>query len=172
MTRRHRWTMIGHPVLVLATALSSCAAWANDTLRFDVTGAITPSCDLATDRARIDMGTVSAAELPGQGAVSRWRSAALTLSDCVGATRARVTVRAPADSTDPRYLSTRGDAKGVAIELRTADGKAILPDGTTPVDFDLGVPTPELRFEARYVRLGRLGAGDAPATALIQITWE
>ena len=164
--------MVGLPAFVLAATLIAPLAWADDTLRFNVTGYITPSCELVTNRARIDMGTVTASELPAYGAASRWRSAALGVADCVGATRARVTVRAPADPTDPRYLATRGDARGVAIEMRTADGKAIRPDGATPVVFDLSVPAPELRFEARYVRVGALGVGEAPATAQVQITWE
>jgi type 1 fimbria pilin len=143
-----------------------------DTLQFDITGAVTPSCSLVTNRIGIDLGVVSVAELPAVGEGSRWRAAAFIGADCVGATRALVTMRAAPSTEDSRYIATAGDAHGVAIELRTGSGERVLPDGTTPVRFDLAGISPELRFEARYVRVGPLGPGNAPATALVQITWE
>jgi type 1 fimbria pilin len=158
--------------IVTSLAFFATEASADDVLRFDVTGVITPSCSLVTDRARIDLGSVAASDLPALGAASRWRPGGFFVADCVGATRASVTVRATADPIQPRYLATRGDARGVAIEMRTASGKPVLPDGTSAIAFDLAGPAPELGFEARYVRVGPLGAGEAPATALVQITWE
>jgi type 1 fimbria pilin len=143
-----------------------------DTLRFDVTGAITPSCALVANRIHIDLGSVSVSELPSVGEGSHWRAAAFIGADCVGATHASVIMRAASAVEDPRYIATAGDARGVAIELRTGSGQLVLPDGTTPVRFDLAGHSPELRFEARYVRVGPLGPGNAPATALVQITWE
>jgi type 1 fimbria pilin len=144
----------------------------DDTLRFDVTGAITPSCALVANRIRIDLGNVSVSELPSVGEGSPWRAAAFIGADCVGATHASVIMRAAPAAEDPRYIATAGDARGVAIALRTGSGQLVLPDGTTPVRFDLAGNSPELRFEARYVRVGPLGPGNAPATALVQITWE
>jgi type 1 fimbria pilin len=143
-----------------------------DTLQFDVTGAITPSCALVANRIRIDLGTVPVSELPSPGAGSQWRGAAFIGADCVGATHASVTLRAAAAAEDSRYLATAGEARGVAIEMRTGSGQPVLPDGTTAVRFDLAGVAPELRFEARYVRVGPLGPGDARGTALVQITWE
>ena len=143
-----------------------------DTLQFDVTGAITPSCALVANQIRIDLGTVSVSELPSVGEGSPWRAAAFIGADCVGATHASVIMRAAPAAEDPRYIATAGDARGVAIELRTGSGELVLPDATTPVRFDLAGTSPELRFEARYVRVGPLGPGNAPATALVQITWE
>jgi type 1 fimbria pilin len=143
-----------------------------DILQFDITGAITPSCALVANRIRIDLGSVAVSELPSVGEGSRWRAAAFIGADCVGATRAAVTVHAVAAAEDPRYLATTGDARGVAIELRTGSGQPVLPDGTTPVRFDLAGVAPELRFEARYVRVGPLRPGIAPGAALVQITWE
>lgn len=143
-----------------------------DTLQFDVTGAITPSCALVANRIHVDLGSVAVSELPSVGEASRWRSAAFIGADCVGATHASVTVHAMAAAEDPHYLATTGDARGVAIELRSGSGQPVLPDGVTPIRFDLAGVAPELRFEARYVRVGRLQPGDAPGTALVQITWE
>ncbi len=143
-----------------------------DTLRFDVTGAITPSCALVANRIGIDLGIVSVSELPSVGEGSPWRAAAFIGADCVGATHASVIMRAASAAEDPRYIATAGDARGVAVELRTGSGQSVLPNGTTPVRFDLAGNSPELRFEARYVRVGPLGPGNAPATALVQITWE
>ena len=143
-----------------------------DTLQFDVVGTVTPSCSLVANRIRIDLGSVAVSELPSVGEGSRWQSAAFIGADCVGATHALVTVHATAAVEDPRYMATMGDARGVAIALRTGAGEAVLPDGTTPVRFDLAGVSPELRFEARYVRVGRLQPGNAPGAALVQITWE
>lgn len=143
-----------------------------DTLRFDITGAITPSCSLVANRIRIDLGDVPMAGLPSVGDGSSWRAAAFIGADCVGATRASVIMRALAAAEDPRYLATSGDARGVAIEMRTGAGQPVLPDGTSPVIFDLVGGAPELRFEARYVRVGPLKPGNALAAALVQITWQ
>jgi type 1 fimbria pilin len=81
-------------------------------------------------------------------------------------------MRAVAAAEDPRYIGTSGDARGVAIQMRTGSGQPVLPDGTSPVAFDLTGDAPELRFEARYVRVGPLKPGNALGTALVQITWE
>ena len=143
-----------------------------DALQFDITGTVAPSCSLVTNRIGIDLGVVSVSELPAAGEGSRWRAAAFIGADCVGATHASVTMRAAAAEEDSRYIATAGDARGVAVELRTGSGERVLPDGTTPVRFDLAGTSPELRFEARYVRVGPLEPGNAPATALVQITWE
>ncbi|MET0935659.1 MAG: fimbrial protein [Luteibacter sp.] len=159
-------------VVTAIAAFSSFPAMGDDVLRFDVTGVITPACDLAADQARIDLGVLSASDLVAVGATGGWHPVAFSLIDCVGASRAQVTVRAPAEPGDPRYLRAFGGAQGVAIELRSGAGKAILPDGATPVPFDVAGPAPELRFEARYVRVGPLVAGEARARALVQITWE
>lgn len=148
------------------------SAWGRpDTLQFDVTGAITPSCALVANRINIDLGAVSVSELPAVGEGSQWGAAAFIGAECIGATRASVTVRA-APAGDPRYVATTGDARGVAIALRTGSGQPVLPDGVTPVHFELAGPSPELRFEARYVRVGPLHPGEAAGTALVQITWE
>jgi type 1 fimbria pilin len=143
-----------------------------DTLQFDVTGAIVPSCALVTNRIRIELGTVSVSDLSSLGEGSPWQGAAFIGGDCVGAAHASVLVRATASPEDPRYLATAGGARGVAVEMRTGPGQPVLPDGTTPVRFDLAGAAPELRFEARYVRVGPLVPGDAHGTALVQITWE
>ncbi|HVI55931.1 MAG TPA: fimbrial protein [Luteibacter sp.] len=143
-----------------------------ETLRFDVTGAITPSCTLVAERIRIDLGEVPLADLPSVGDGSSWRAAAFIGAECVGATRASVVMRALAAAEDPRYLATAGEARGVAIEMRTGSGQPVLPDGLSPVAFELGGIAPELRFEARYVRVGPLKPGNALGTALVQITWE
>ena len=143
----------------------------SDVLQFDVTGAITPACTLVTNRIKIDLGAVSVAELPTVGEGSRWGAAAFVATECIGATRASVTVRAT-QATDPRYVATVGDARGVAIALRTGAGEPVVPDGLTPVHFDLAGLSPELRFEARYVRVGPLRPGEAAGAALVQITWE
>ena len=173
MNRRHV-----APVAVALLAISLVSPSGNagegrgDTLMFDVAGTITPSCALVTNRIHIDLGSVSVSELPSVGDGSRWGAAAFIGADCVGATHALVTVHGTAAPSDPRYLATMGEARGVAIALRTGSGEPVLPDGTTPVRFDLAGMAPELRFEARYVRLGPLRPGDAPGTALVQITWE
>lgn len=160
------------PGEAVAAPLRAWSGRSAETLQFDVTGAISPACALVANRIRIDLGSVSVAELPSVGAGSRWRAAAFIGADCVGATHASVVMRAAPASEDPRYIATTGDARGVAIELRSGTGELVLPDGTTPVRFDLAGHSPELRFEARYVRVGPLGPGKAPATALVQITWE
>lgn len=156
----------------VAESLRAPSGRSSDTLQFDVTGAITPSCTLVANRIRIELGSVSVSELPTVGEGSPWRAAAFIGADCVGATHASVVMRADPAAEDARYLATAGDARGVAVALRTASGQLVLPDGTTPVRFDLSGTSPELRFEARYVRVGPLGPGNAPATALVQITWE
>lgn len=173
MNRRH---VVPQAVAFLAIALVSPSGKAgvgrSDTLMFDVVGTITPSCALVANRIHIDLGSVAVSELPSVGDGSRWEAAAFIGADCVGATHALVTVHGAAASADPRYLATMGEDRGVAIALRTGSGEPVLPDGTTPVRFDLAGMAPELRFEARYVRVGPLRPGDAPGAALVQITWE
>jgi type 1 fimbria pilin len=144
----------------------------SDSLQFEVTGAITPSCALVANRIRIDLGAVPVSDLSSVGEGSAWQGTAFVGADCVGATHASVTLRATAATEDPRYMATSGDARGVAIEMRTGSGEPVLPDGSTPVRFDLAGASPELRFEARYVRVGQLGPGDATGRALVEITWE
>lgn len=160
------------PAKAAADPLRPPSGRSADTLQFEVTGAITPSCALVANRIRIDLGTVSMSELPSVGEGSRPRTSAFIGADCVGATHASVVMHAAPAVEDPRYIATAGDARGVAVELRTASGQLVPPDGTTPVRFDLAGSSPELRFQARYVRVGPLEPGDAPATALVQITWE
>jgi type 1 fimbria pilin len=158
--------------ICLASPSGNAGEGRSETLMFDVIGMITPSCSLVANRIRMDLGNVAVSELPSVGDGSRWGAAAFIGADCVGATRALVTVHATAAPSDPRYLVTMGDARGVAIELRTGSGQPVLPDWATPVRFDLAGTAPELRFEARYVRVGPLRAGDALGAALVQITWE
>ncbi|WP_369926784.1 fimbrial protein [Xanthomonas sp. NCPPB 2632] len=166
--RAHR----GRVTLALAAALVSPIACADDTLDFEVTGAVIPSCVLSNVRLRIDLGSVTFADLGRLGATSTWRGGSFIGVDCIGASRATVTVRAPAYAPDPRYLAVAGGAGGVAIELRTGTDDAVLPDGTTPVGFEWGQGEARLAFEARYVRVGPLQAGAAGASAVVQIRWE
>jgi type 1 fimbria pilin len=161
--------------LLTATALAMGMATivhAEDSLDFEVQGAVTPSCGLALSRVRIDLDTVAASELGAVGDGSRWREASFTGVDCIGATKASVTMRAAAHPADPRYIAPVGGAEGVAIEMRTADGQPLPPDGSSPVEFSWMGGIPALAFQARYIRVGPLKAGDAVATALVQIQWE
>jgi type 1 fimbria pilin len=172
MNRRHVGPVaMAFLAIALVSPSGNAGEGRSDTLMFDVVGSITPSCALVANRIHIDLGTVAVSELPSVGDGSRWRAAAFIGADCVGATHALVTVHGTA-SADPRYLATMGEDRGVAIALRTGSGEPVLPDGTTPVRFDLASMAPELRFEARYVRVGPLRPGDAPGAALVQITWE
>lgn len=159
-------------VVVAFMAMLPGGVWADDRLDFEVTGAVMASCGLSDQRIRIDLGDVAYAELGRPGATSPWRRAAFLGVDCVGATRAVVTLRAREYPPDPHLLAPGGTARGVAIEMRTGSGDAIVPDGKTPVTFSWPTGAPQLAFEARYVRVGDLAAGDAPATAVIEITWE
>jgi len=145
---------------------------ADDRLDFQVQGAITPSCALVADRIRLDLGSVAAGELGSVGSASRWRRASFMAVDCIGATRASVTLRATPHPDDPRYLAAVGEARGVAIEMQSVRGQALPPDGSTPVDFIWEGNHAELGFEARYVRVGALQPGTAGATAQVQIRWE
>lgn len=153
----------------LAVAFSA-PAHASDTLTFAVRGAILPSCGLSADRVRIELGTVTAAEL-ASGA-SSWRGAAFTGTDCVGVTRATVTLTATPYGPDPRYVATTGAGGGVAIELTTADGAPLPPDGVTPAVFTWPAGAPTLAFQARYVRVGAVRPGAAGVSAQIHIRWE
>ena len=156
--------------------MAGTSAQADDRLMFQVRGAVTPSCGLATDRIRIELGTVAASELGAIGGASRWRRASFIGTGCIGATRATVTMRAKPHPLDPRYLATDGDRaageRGVGIEVRAAGGQSLPPDGSSSVGFTWAEGAPELAFEARYVRLGALNPGNAQATALVQIQWE
>jgi type 1 fimbria pilin len=154
-------------LLPVATGTS---ALASDTLTFAVRGSIRPSCGLAADRVRIDLGAVTAAELAG--GTSPWRGAAFTGTDCVGVTRATVTLTATPFGPDPRYLAATGTGGGVAIELRTADGAPLPPDGVTSAGFHWPAGNPVLGFQARYVRVGAVRPGGAGASAQIHIRWE
>ncbi|NII56308.1 fimbrial protein [Luteibacter sp. SG786] len=145
---------------------------ADDRLDFHVLGSIAPSCDLVADRIRIDLGAVAAGELAGAGATSPWRGAAFTGRDCIGATRAVVTMRATPYPGHPGLIAPVGEAAGVAIEMRSAGGQPLLPDGSTAVEFSWTAGPPELGFQARYVRVGPLQPGTAGATAQVQIRWE
>lgn len=159
-------------VVAALMVLSPGGARADDRLDFEVTGAVVASCGLADNRLRIDLGSVAYAELTSPGAGSPWRRASFLGVDCVGVTRALVTLRARPYGPDPRLLAPGGTARGVAIEMRTGTGEPVLPDGKTPVTFSWSSGAPQLAFEARYVRVGPLEAGEAPATAVIEITWE
>ncbi|NID15880.1 fimbrial protein [Luteibacter yeojuensis] len=145
---------------------------ADDRLEFQVRGAIAPSCALVADRIRIDLGSVTAGELAAVGSASRWRGARFGGMDCIGATRASATLRGTPYPDDSRYLEAVGEARGVAIEMRSAGGQALPPDGMTAVDFTWQGNRPELGFEARFVRVGALRPGTAGATAWIHIRWE
>lgn len=159
-------------VFAAAWLLACPGIRADDRLDFQVRGAVTPSCGLVSDRIRIDLGTVTAGELESVGSASPWRGSSFTGTACVGATRASVTLRATPYAPNPRYIAPVGDAKGVVIEMQSAGGQALPPDGATPVQFTWGSGVPELGFEARYVRVGGLRSGSAGATAQIQIRWE
>jgi type 1 fimbria pilin len=163
---RRQWGV----VMALLLLCPTCVA--DDRLEFQVQGAITPSCGLVADRVRIDLGTVAAGELGGVGSTSPWRRAVFTGRECVGATRASVTLRATPYAADPRYIAPVGEARGVAIEMQAAGGQSLPPDDTTAVVFTWEGGQPELGFEARYVRVGALQAGSAGATAQVQIVWE
>ena len=163
--RLRRLAMAG--MLTVATTTSSLAS---DTLTFAVRGSILPSCGLAADRIRIDLGTVTAGELAG--GASSWRGAGFTGTDCVGVTRATVTLSATPYGPDPRYVATTGTGGGVAIEVRTADGAPLPPDGTTPAVFSWPTGIPVLGFQARYVRVGPVRPGGAGASAQVHIRWE
>lgn len=161
--------------LLSAAAVATLAAGparADDQLAFEVSGAVTPSCTLASQALRIDLGAVAFAELESIGVGSPWRSGSFIGIDCVGASRASVTLRARTYGPNPRYLATSGGAGGVAIELRTGTGEAVLPDGSVPVTFAWTEGEARLAFEARYVRVGPLVAGEAGASAVVEITWE
>jgi type 1 fimbria pilin len=161
------------PLLAVAIgmfAFASAATSATDTLDFVIRGSILPSCSLATDRVRIVLGTVTASELAGGS--SPWRQAAFTGTDCVGVTRATVTLSAPAFGPDPRYIAATGTGAGVAIELQTSDGAPLPPDGVTPAVFSWPNGSPVLALQARYIRVGAVRPGDAGATAQIHIRWE
>ena len=113
----------GRLVVGLLTVWPGLAAPADGHLAFQVRGSITPSCGLVADRVRIDLGTVAAGELAGVGASSPWRGAAFTGRDCIGATRAVVTMRATPYPGHPRLIAPIGEAAGVAIEMRSAGGQ-------------------------------------------------
>lgn len=158
---------------VLALTTMACmASRADDRLDFEVQGAVTPSCGLAASRVRIDLGTVAASELGALGDASRWRGTSFTGIDCVGATRAMVSLRAAPHPADPRYIAPVGEDRGVAIEVRASGGQPLPPDGSSEAAFTWPGDAPELAFEARYVRVGSLKPGEAVATALVQIRWE
>lgn len=169
MAPSQRWSLLS--ALAVAATIAGVAQ-ADDRLDFEISGAVTPSCALASQRLRIDLGTVSFAELGQNGAGSPWRGGSFVGVDCVGATRASVTLRGRPYGPDPRFLATSGGASGVAIELRTGHGDPVLPDGRTPVTFAWDAGEARLAFEARYVRVGRLEAGEAGASAVIEISWE
>ena len=164
--------MAGRLAAALLSVGAALATGADDRLEFHVRGSITPSCGLAADRIRIDLGTVAAGELAGAGAASPWRGAAFTGRDCIGATRAVVTMRATPYPGHPGLIAPVGDARGVAIQMRSAGGQPLPPDGSSAVDFSWTDGPPELGFEARYVRVGALQPGSAGATAQVQIRWE
>ncbi|WP_448096443.1 fimbrial protein [Luteibacter yeojuensis] len=158
-------------VLIAAAVAVTChGVRADDTLDFEVRGAITPSCGLALNRVQIDLGTVSASELAAVGDGSRWEGGRFVGVDCVGQPSASVTMRAKPHPADPRYIAPRGDELGVAIEIRTGDDQLLPPDGS--VEFDWAGGVPELAFKARYVRVGPLKPGDAEARAQIDIQWH
>lgn len=159
-------------VFAAAWTMACLGAKADDRLDFQVQGAVVPSCGLVADRIRIDLGSVAAGELGSVGSVSPWRRSSFMGVECIGATRASVTLHATPYPDDPRYIATVGGARGVAIEMQSAGGQPLSPDGLTPVDFTWAGVGPELGFEARYVRVGALRAGDAGATAQIHILWE
>jgi type 1 fimbria pilin len=165
---RLRWGWL----VAAAAALVSLSVRGDDTLDFEIVGAIMPSCALANQRLRIDLGSVAFADLGRPGSASPWRGGAFIGMDCIGASRAAVTVSAQPYGPDPRYLAVAGGAGGIAIEMRTGRGDAVLPDGLTPVAFDWGEGEARMAFEARYVRVGPLQAGAAGASAVVQITWE
>lgn len=167
-------TPAGGRRMAIAFAIASNAALTSpsEKLDFYVQGAITPSCGLTTTLIHIDLGTVSASELPSIGSTSPWHQASFKGIDCIGATRASVILRAPAYVPDPRYLAVSGSAAGVVIETQSESGQALPPDGSQPVVFTWVGDQAELAFRARYVRVGNLSPGPAGATGQIQITWE
>lgn len=152
--------------------VGALAVRADDRLDFHVVGSIAPSCDLVADRIRIDLGDVAAGELAGVGATSPWRGAAFHGRDCIGGARAVVTMRATPYPGHPGLIAPVGEATGVAIEMRSAGGQPLPPDGSTAVEFSWTGGPPELGFQARYVRVGPLQPGTAGATAQVQIRWE
>lgn len=157
--------------LVVAITLCGIALAARaDTLDFQVRGAIRPSCGLAADRATIDLGTVTSADLAD--GTSAWRGTVLTGVDCVGVTRATVTLSATPYGPDPRFIALSGPDRGVVVEMRSATGQPLPADGSATAGFTWAGAIPQLGFKARYVRTGPLTAGMAAATAQIQVRWE
>lgn len=157
-------------VATLCLMAAASAACADDTVDFLVRGAIVPACGLSASRVKIDLGTVTAAELTAGH--SAWRGASFSGTDCVGVTRASVTVVAPPYGPDGRYIATTGGAGGVAIELQTASGQPLPPDGVTEARFHWPSGQPILAFQARYVRVATVKPGPAGAMAQVHIRWE
>ncbi len=157
--------------LLLAAALSAPAAAAlAESAPVTVTGKIVGvTCSIRNADLDYPLGVVKQADFVG--GVSPWVTNALVSGGC-DAARVEMRFASAADSINTALFATQGAARGVAIELQTAAGEAIVPNDSTPVSWGAQPAGGEYQFRARYRQTGAsMMPGPADATVAVTIDY-
>ncbi|TCV93871.1 type 1 fimbria pilin [Luteibacter rhizovicinus] len=158
---------------VLPMGASSLHAARADRIDARVQGRLTGSCGFDQSRdVRFELGDVSALSLPEVGDVGSWVAGDIVTTGCFAVEKILMTFNAPSAATDghPELFFASGGSKGVAIELQTQDGQAILPNDTNaPLIWMPASQGNRFGLRVRYRRIGALGVGDANACIVVFI---
>lgn len=154
--------------LALATCLSTTAHAATDSTTFFVTGALVGHCRIATEDVdlhyRISDFTAIGEEQP-------WVPFKITSAGCdegIGATIA-VAMTGPADAVDSTLFAVTGIA-GVGLQIQTADGRDVKPDGSDPAQWARGDVGETYHYRARFMqKSATVTPGIGRATVVVNV---
>lgn len=158
--------------MLLAGMLAHPICQAAQTRSFAITGTIETDCGFDPSTVTFDLGDVEVTRLSTLGSSTDWVEGALVSTGCAGIEGVTMVLSGTADPDDARLFAATGGASGIGIELGTADGQPIIPNGP-------GVTlTPQSAgsayvYRARYVRTtAPLQVGPAAATITVSIVHE
>jgi type 1 fimbria pilin len=168
-----------HLILLVALTASAVSSVAPaQSVGFNMTGSIVPpTCDwsVGDNNRTIALDPIDARALPANGAAGS-KLFKLSLEKCSdGVTSATFSFTGTSDPDDPLRYKNTGDAKGVAIELQSTDGKTVGANGTDNARTTAVVAGGTvLELNAAYWRIGTtaLGTGTVTSVATVSMSYN
>lgn len=162
------------------TALLASGAAGADTANIQVNGDIAAgTCELAAGDVNrtVTLDTVSVKDMPASGKASAGaKNFTLTVLNCdPGLTTATFTFAGTPDATDGLRYRNTGTAKGVAIELESADGQTIGANGTNNARASTitgDQATLDLNVSYWHLPGVALSSGSVRAVATVEVTYN
>lgn len=131
------------------------------------------TCSFQADTVTFPLNNVEASSLPSVGSQSPWVSKPLVSAGCPNAKNVWMRFQGTPDATNPALFSTTGGASGVGVEMQSADGYAVVPNGTTPMNWQPRAAGGEFGFKARYVRTtAPITPGAANSTITVNLSYD